>query len=247
MKHQRYFFIIVSVICMAWMGWSAVAFAQGSGYLAPGSGEQDSLPSGATYENGVVSHPITSTDENLHLLAGYYYNNPRAWKKIYNANRKIIRNPNRLPVGKTLKIHVGEGWKPRFSYTEWLQTANRNGQWKAGEAWRRARGPQVSAPTAGTEAAPAETPVAAPQPEQPAQDQPAAEPTPEATPAPEQPAAEATATQQPEQATQDQPAAEATATSQPEQPAQDQPAAEATPAPEETPAEKSKEEVAPQF
>ena len=227
MKHQRYFFIIVSVICMAWMGWSAVAFAQGSGYLAPGSGEQDSLPSGATYENGVVSHPITSTDENLHLLAGYYYNNPRAWKKIYNANRKIIRNPNRLPVGKTLKIHVGEGWKPRFSYTEWLQTANRNGQWKAGEAWRRARGPQVSAPTAGTDVAPAEAPVAAPQPEQPAQDQPAAEPT------PEQPAAEA----MPEE----------TPAPQPEQAAQDQPATEATPAPEETPAEKSKEEVAPQF
>lgn len=227
MKHQRYFFIIVSVMCMAWMGWSAVAFAQGSGYLAPGSGEQDSLPSGATYENGVVSHPITSTDENLHLLAGYYYNNPRAWKKIYNANRKIIRNPNRLPVGKTLKIHVGEGWKPRFSYTEWLQTANRNGQWKAGEAWRRARGPQVSAPTAGTDVAPAEAPVAAPQPEQPAQDQPAAEPT------PEQPAAEA----MPEE----------TPAPQPEQAAQDQPATEATPAPEETPAEKSKEEVAPQF
>ena len=118
MKQQRYFFIIVSVMCMAWMGWPAAAFAQGSGYLAPGSGEQDSLPAGATYENGVVSHPIASTDENLHLLAGYYYNNPRAWKKIYNANRKIIRNPNRLPVGKTLKIHVGEGWKPRFSYAE---------------------------------------------------------------------------------------------------------------------------------
>ena len=227
MKHQRYFFIIVSVMCMAWMGWPAAAFAQGSGYLAPGSGEQDSLPAGATYENGVVSHPIASTDENLHLLAGYYYNNPRAWKKIYNANRKIIRNPNRLPVGKTLKIHVGEGWKPRFSYAEWLQTANRNGQWKAGEAWRRARGPQVSAPTAGTDVAPAEAPVAAPQPEQPAQDQPAAEPT------PEQPAAEA----MPEE----------TPAPQPEQAAQDQPATEATPAPEETPAEKSKEEVAPQF
>ena len=233
MKQQRYFFIIVSVMCMAWMGWPAAAFAQGSGYLAPGSGEQDSLPAGATYENGVVSHPIASTDENLHLLAGYYYNNPRAWKKIYNANRKIIRNPNRLPVGKTLKIHVGEGWKPRFSYAEWLQTANRNGQWKAGEAWRRARGPQVSAPIAGTDAAP----VAAPQPEQPAPDQPAAEPTPEATPAetptPEQPAAEA----MPEE----------TPAPQPEQAAQDQPATEATPAPEETPAEKSKEEVAPQF
>lgn len=237
MKQQRYFFIIVSVMCMAWMGWPAAAFAQGSGYLAPGSGEQDSLPSGATYENGVVSHPIASTDENLHLLAGYYYNNPRAWKKIYNANRKIIRNPNRLPVGKTLKIHVGEGWKPRFSYAEWLQTANRNGQWKAGEAWRRARGPQVSAPIAGTDAAP----VAAPQPEQPAPDQPAAEPTPEATPAetpaPEQPAAEATTEEtpapQPEQAAQDQPAAEATP--------------EETPAPQDTPAEPSKEDVAPQF
>ena len=48
MKQQRYFFIIVSVMCMAWMGRPAAAFAQGSGYLAPGSEEQDSIPSGET-------------------------------------------------------------------------------------------------------------------------------------------------------------------------------------------------------
>ena len=215
---------IISVVCM---GWFSLAFAQASGSLAPVDGDQTALPAGATYEGGVVSHPITSTDENLHLLAGYYYNNPREWKRIYNDNRKIIRNPNRLPVGQTLKIHVGEGWKPRFSYAQWLQTANRNGQWKSGQPWRRARGPQVFAPTASVEKTAAETPVAAPQPEQPTQ----AEPTPADTPQPEQPAVQATPADTP---TPEQPAVQAT-------PAD-------TPAPQETPTEKSSnKEVAPQF
>lgn len=169
--------ILSGVILLICLAGASVAFAQSDGDAAPVNNDAGALPPGATYEGGVVSHPITSDQENLHLLAGYYYNNPREWKRIYNDNRSVIRNPNRLPVGQTLKIQVGEGWKPRFTYAEWLQMANRNGQWHSGQPWRRAR-------TGGVSAAPqqnAAEPTPAPQ---------AAEPTPEPTPAPEQPAAE---------------------------------------------------------
>ncbi len=201
-------------VCLA----CASVEAQSDGRVAPVNGNDGALPPGAVYEGGVVSHPIASDQENLHLLAGYYYNNPREWKRIYNDNRGVIRNPNRLPVGKTLKIQVGDGWKPRFTYTEWLQTANRNGQWHSGQTWRRARsGAAVPAPEQN-----AAEPTPAPQ----ATEPPAAEPTPEATPAPEMtPAAEAAPADTP--APDATPVAEATPA---DTPAPEEPAAETPPA-----------------
>lgn len=211
MKRQ-FFAMFVGLVLCACLVCASAAFAQGDGRLAPVNGDAGALPSGATYEGGVVSHPITSDQENLHLLAGYYYNNPREWKRIYHDNRGVIRNPNRLPVGQTLKIQVGEGWKPRFTYAEWLQMANRNGQWHSGQSWRRARTggvPAATPPQQAAEPTPApqvteppaqETPVAevTPAPEQPAAETPPAEttpnpaetPVPEAAPAQEQPTAE---------------------------------------------------------
>ena len=118
--------------------WVHLALAQGDGLITPLRGE-GGLPPGAVHQGDLVLHPITSPQENLHLLAGYYYGNPREWKRIYQENRAIIRNPNRLPIGETLKIQVGETWKPRFSYEEWFRLANRNGQWESGKSWKRAR------------------------------------------------------------------------------------------------------------
>ncbi|GAK50795.1 predicted membrane protein [Candidatus Moduliflexus flocculans] len=201
---------LILSVCLAC---ASVASAQSDGNLTSVNGDVGALPAGATYEGGVVSHPITSDQENLHLLAGYYYNNPREWKRIYNDNRSIIRNPNRLPVGQTLKIQVGEGWKPHFTYAEWLQMANRNGQWHSGQTWRRARsgGVPVTAPRERaakstpapqvTEPPAQETPSAevTPAPEQPAAETPpAAEATPAETPAPEQPKSETPPAAQPE-------------------------------------------------
>jgi len=59
-------------------------------------------------------------DENLHLLAAYYYGDARQWTKIYQLNKKKIRNPNVLPEGQMLKIEVPAGWKPRFSLPEFM-------------------------------------------------------------------------------------------------------------------------------
>ncbi len=56
--------------------------------------------------------------ENLHLLAAYYYGDARAWPRIYQLNKKQIRNPNVIRVGQILKVEVPPGWKPRFELAE---------------------------------------------------------------------------------------------------------------------------------
>ena len=50
-----------------------------------------------------VEHTIQSGD-NLHLIAGYYYGDPRQWKRIWKTNRKAVPGPNRLAPGRVLRI-----------------------------------------------------------------------------------------------------------------------------------------------
>jgi nucleoid-associated protein YgaU len=59
-----------------------------------------------------VEHTIRSGD-NLHLIAGYYYRDPRQWKRIWSANRKTIAAPSRILPGRTLRIEgsAGLGWE----------------------------------------------------------------------------------------------------------------------------------------
>lgn len=66
-----------------------------------------------------VEHTIRSGD-NLHLIAGYYYGDPRLWRKIWKTNRKNLAGPNRLVPGKVLLVDgpSGEGW--RGSYEDFL-------------------------------------------------------------------------------------------------------------------------------
>jgi hypothetical protein len=149
---------LISVWC-----WTTETFAEGTGFLNPSPAEvasyQELLPPGAVLEGTQVLHKINSDKENLHLLAAFYYGNPRQWKKIYQDNRNVIKNPNRLPVGQTIRIQVADAWKPKVAYQEWFNLATRNGEWKSGQPWQRAV--QV--------AAPATSPAAevTPQPEQP--------------------------------------------------------------------------------
>jgi len=50
-----------------------------------------------------VEHTIRSGD-NLHLIAGYYFGDPRQWRTIWKTNRKSLAGPNRLRPGKVLQI-----------------------------------------------------------------------------------------------------------------------------------------------
>lgn len=164
MKLQKY--LLTYVLLYVLIGsFSQICAAQDDGYIKSLSADNGGLPPGAVYENGFVSHPLTSAEENLHLLAGYYYRNPREWRRIYQENRNVIGNPNSLPIGQTLKIHVGENWKPLFSYEEWFRLANRNGQWKSGQPWRPARVSSGAVPAPPSTPAPkVESKMAAPAP-----------------------------------------------------------------------------------
>ncbi len=43
-------------------------------------------------------------EDNLHLIAGYYYGDARQWERIWQANKTQIRNPNRIERGALLRI-----------------------------------------------------------------------------------------------------------------------------------------------
>jgi nucleoid-associated protein YgaU len=47
---------------------------------------------------------IVQDRETLSSIAQQYYGNPNAWQRIYNANTKVIKNPNVVPPGTKLTI-----------------------------------------------------------------------------------------------------------------------------------------------
>lgn len=67
------------------------------------------VPGGRGVVLGVVTHVTPAqhkilAGEDLHLIAAYYYGNARLWRLIYEANRKIISNPNKLTEGITILV-----------------------------------------------------------------------------------------------------------------------------------------------
>jgi nucleoid-associated protein YgaU len=80
-------------------------------FLAPGDVLQAAEP---------VEHQVVITDD-LHLLAGYYYRDPRRWGEIFAANRDKISDPNLIFPGQILTI-PGEGMNAfPLPYGEWRQ------------------------------------------------------------------------------------------------------------------------------
>lgn len=74
-----------------------VAMCLGSKPSPTLAGEGDPMPL------GVIEHLIQKGD-NLHLISGYYFKDPRMWRKIFSLNRTAITNPNLLRPGDILKI-----------------------------------------------------------------------------------------------------------------------------------------------
>jgi|GEM_PF-1619323 len=142
---------------LLWVVLAGLSMAQ-DGFIRrlPPEPPSKDLPPEAKNLRHEVLHQVSSK-ENLHILAGYYYGDPRQWKKIYQANRSKIRNPNRLTVGQILRIPVPQDWSPRYAYNEWFQLATRGGEWvprsrkgasvtpSGGESVRRGE-PQIEEP-----------------------------------------------------------------------------------------------------
>jgi hypothetical protein len=67
----------------------------------------------------VKLHEVKS-GEDLHLISAYYYGDARQWKKIWDLNKKDIRNPNRIEIGQIIKVEVEPGWQPKFNMDQYL-------------------------------------------------------------------------------------------------------------------------------
>jgi len=63
-------------------------------------------------------HQVQSND-NLHLLAAYYYGDARQWVQILNTNRDGIQNPSVIQPGQILRISLSPSWNPSEPYVEW--------------------------------------------------------------------------------------------------------------------------------
>jgi nucleoid-associated protein YgaU len=61
------------------------------------------LTSMPVYVNTETTHVVKPGDD-LHWLAAIYYGDARLWYKIYDANKNVIKDPNRLVVGTKLII-----------------------------------------------------------------------------------------------------------------------------------------------
>jgi hypothetical protein len=55
------------------------------------------------YVNVRTTH-IVKQGEDLHWIAAVYYGDARLWKRIYEANKNVIKDPNHLVVGTRLVI-----------------------------------------------------------------------------------------------------------------------------------------------
>ena len=71
-------------------------------------------------EGEVIEHSVRKGD-SLSLLAGYYYRNPRLWKRIYGANSDDVADPNVLFPGDVLKIKTEPAQQLQMTYSDFLQ------------------------------------------------------------------------------------------------------------------------------
>lgn len=72
----------------------------------------------------VVQHTVRAGD-NLHLIAGYYFKDPRQWKKIYRLNKKNVRNASLLEPGTVIRVEVEPGRPWDIPYENFMSRVRR--------------------------------------------------------------------------------------------------------------------------
>jgi len=81
---------------------------------------QETAPSEQKAAQKVLRVHQVKAGENLHLLSAYYYGDARQWRKIWELNKKEIKNPNRINVGQMIKVEVDPGWSPKFDLDKFV-------------------------------------------------------------------------------------------------------------------------------
>jgi hypothetical protein len=118
--------ILIGAVVVTWLGTCSLGLAQTSrGPTDVGATVEEycckqgisSVPAG---QDCFIIHQI-GDGENLHILSAYYYGDARAWRRIYDLNRNVIRNPNKIVAGTMIKIAVKPCWTPRYDLSEFMQ------------------------------------------------------------------------------------------------------------------------------
>lgn len=80
------------------------------------------LPGGAAAEteggNGkTVMHEVQEGD-NLHLIAGYYYKDPRQWRRIFDRNSSTLEDADTIAPGTVLRVDADPDSQWDIPYAE---------------------------------------------------------------------------------------------------------------------------------
>ena len=67
----------------------------------------------------VIEHQVVEGD-NLSLMAGYYYKDPRQWRKIYSLNGDVIDDPDVILPGATVKVAADPSRQWDIPYRDFL-------------------------------------------------------------------------------------------------------------------------------
>ena len=87
---------------------------------AAGIDATPALAAETSADGEVIEHRVRKGD-SLSLLAGYYYHNPRLWRKIYRANSGDVADPNVLLPGDVLKIKTEPAQQLQMTYSDFLR------------------------------------------------------------------------------------------------------------------------------
>jgi len=105
-------------IRLAVLALSAAGKAQDQNVAVSGKNKQPAGQTVAAPENGdydiyVVRYFKTQLKDCLWLISANYYKDPHKWRKIYNANKDVIKNPDFIKPGWKLKIPTTAGSAPK--------------------------------------------------------------------------------------------------------------------------------------
>ena len=97
-----------SVVALFLVGASLVAAAPGTA----GAGTEGSVA-------GIITHEVVERD-SLSIIAGYYYKDPRQWKRVFDRNSAMLTDPNVIVPGTLLKIETDPESQWDIPYGEFL-------------------------------------------------------------------------------------------------------------------------------
>ena len=67
----------------------------------------------------IITHEVAEGD-NLSIIAGYYYKDPRQWKRVFDVNSALLTDPNVILPGTLLRIKAAPGKQWHIPYGEFL-------------------------------------------------------------------------------------------------------------------------------